>query len=282
MLKETFWRNSVFIPALSLAGLLVLTPYSSLSHAAEDYETSGKEPLVAVPDGKGRNADEPGEKSSFPLNLSITGRVQVGWKITGGDQSGLAEGYQPEHAGFAVPRWRLGVQAEVFEHVWVKVTIGESERRREHNVNLLDAVIHLTYFDFANLIDSFRLQVMLNLGESEGWAKIIANPRITTSDNIAATIKSGTQIPYQVESDEGISYEFKDATISLDVTPHITNDDYIQMKITANKDAPDRSMSPPGIIKNEASTEILVDNGDTFVIGGLNQMLLRTSKGRGI
>jgi hypothetical protein len=92
------------------------------------------------------------EENPFPLNVELHGRVQMAWKMTGGDQSGLQDGYLPQHDGFYIPRWRFGLHAETFENVFINVEVGETDNRRTQEVNLLDANIRLGYFDFANLI----------------------------------------------------------------------------------------------------------------------------------
>lgn len=122
-----------------------------------------------------------------------------------------------------------------------------------------------------NVLDTLQLNFLLSAGETEGLTKIISSPRVMTSDNVEAEIKTGTQIAYTIFSDRGLEAQFKDATISLKVTPHITNDNYIRMKIEAKKDSPDFSVNPPAINTNNAKTEVLVKDGDTIVIGGLNQ-----------
>jgi len=130
---------------------------------------------------------------------------------------------------------------------------------------------------FGNVMDTFQLRAALHAAESEGMTRIVANPRITTSDNIPADIRSGVEIPFPVLTDRGVTTDFRSATISLNVTPHITVDENISMRIRVTNDAVDRSFSPPGKLVNSANTELLVGNGDTFVIGGLNQTEAGTS-----
>ncbi|MFC1852603.1 type IV pilus secretin PilQ [candidate division CSSED10-310 bacterium] len=121
-----------------------------------------------------------------------------------------------------------------------------------------------------NVLDTLQLNFMLTASETEGLTKVISSPRVMTSDNIVAEIKTGTQIAYTVYTDRGLEIQFKDAVISLKVTPHITNDNFVNMKIEAKKNSPDFSVSPPAINTNQAKTEVLVKDGDTIVIGGLN------------
>jgi type IV pilus assembly protein PilQ len=80
-------------------------------------------------------------------------------------------------------------------------------------------------------------------------------------------------IPYQVREESGsFSLKWAKAVLELEVTPHITMDRRISMKIVAKKDSPDYSIvvqGAPAINKKEAGTELLVNNGDTIVIGGI-------------
>jgi type IV pilus assembly protein PilQ len=116
------------------------------------------------------------------------------------------------------------------------------------------------------------INASLKLAEAEGKLKIISSPKVLTMDNTEATIKQGSSIPYQKDEDGTISTTFVDAVLSLTVTPHVTMDDRISMKINATKDAPDFSQAvdgQPAIDKKEATTELLVNNGETIVIGGI-------------
>jgi type IV pilus assembly protein PilQ len=119
-----------------------------------------------------------------------------------------------------------------------------------------------------NLSIDASLQAM----ESRGIGKIISSPKVLTLDNKAAIIKQGTQIPYQTSEEGTVSVTFQDAVLSLEVTPHITMDNRISMLVNITKDAPDTGISvlgQPAISKKEVTTELLVNNGDTVVIGGI-------------
>ena len=103
--------------------------------------------------------------------------------------------------------------------------------------------------------------------------EIISSPRIMTLDNEAALIEQGTDIPYPKLSEEGTTEtEFKQATLSLKVTPHITADESIMMEIDVKKDqasAARFALDTPGIDSRSATTKVLVRNGHTVVIGGI-------------
>lgn len=119
--------------------------------------------------------------------------------------------------------------------------------------------------------DSLLLDVQLSALESSGKGKIVSNPKVITSDNQPAKISQGQQIPYQIQTQNGPQTEFKDAVLSLEVTPHVTKDGNIRLKIKATKDRPIQIPgSPiPGIDKKEAVSEVLIKDGDTAVLGGI-------------
>ncbi len=121
---------------------------------------------------------------------------------------------------------------------------------------------------------STSLDIQLKAMERSGKIRLVSNPRIATLDNEEASIKSGTRIPYQTTDDEGNpSTNFVDAMIDLTVTPQITPDNTITMKIIAAKSEPDWSnavLGAPAISTRTAKTSLIVKDGDTAVIGGLN------------
>ena len=118
-----------------------------------------------------------------------------------------------------------------------------------------------------------NLNMRLSAMEDAGYAKIISAPRIMTLDNREATISQGTSIPISVVSAAGVQTIFVDATLELTVTPHVTPDGNVRMAIEATKNEPDfqntGAQGDPTIIQNQAETELLVDDGDTTVIGGI-------------
>ncbi len=130
-------------------------------------------------------------------------------------------------------------------------------------------------FTFGNLTNSFLLDLQLSAMEQTGEGKIISSPKVTTLDNTQAKIQQGLSIPYQTVSQMGTQTQFIDAVLSLEVTPHITANGSIIMKIKAEKNAPDTSIlsasGVPSISKKEADTQVLVKNGETTVIGGIYQ-----------
>ncbi len=122
-------------------------------------------------------------------------------------------------------------------------------------------------------VGSYLLQLELSAMQSEGKGEVISSPRVITSDQNKATIKQGVEIPYQEATSSGAtSVSFKEAVLKLDVTPHITPDDRIRMDLEINKDSPDFSRSVlgvPPLDTRKIETTVLVDNGETIVLGGV-------------
>jgi type IV pilus assembly protein PilQ len=122
------------------------------------------------------------------------------------------------------------------------------------------------------LDEQFNLELRLEAAESSGDGKVISSPRVVTLDNREATIKQGVAIPFQTFENGDAQLEFIDAVLQLKVTPHITADRSIIMKVDVQRNAPEVTPNPtgsPSIAKNEAKTETLVKDGQTLVIGGI-------------
>ncbi len=120
--------------------------------------------------------------------------------------------------------------------------------------------------------DNFLLDLQLSAMEAEGQGEVISNPRVLTSNQKAAYIETGTEIPYQESTSSGAtSTSFKKAVLSLQVTPQITPDDRIFLDLVVNKDSVGEETSDgiPTIDTNEIGTQVLVDNGETLVLGGV-------------
>jgi type IV pilus assembly protein PilQ len=117
------------------------------------------------------------------------------------------------------------------------------------------------------------LQLELSAMQQEGKGEVISSPRLITSDQNPASIKQGVEIPYQEASASGAtSVSFKEAVLKLEVTPHITPDDRIRMDLQINKDSPDFSRALndiPPVDTRRIQTSVLVDNGETVVLGGV-------------
>ena len=124
------------------------------------------------------------------------------------------------------------------------------------------------------LRDNLRLDLSLSALEASGKGKVVSSPKVVTIDNKEALIEQGTQIPYSTVSASGTNTQFVDATLSLKVTPHITPEGSIIMKLEAKNDSQGETgaTGQPAINKKKATTEVLVRDGETAVIGGILQV----------
>ncbi len=120
---------------------------------------------------------------------------------------------------------------------------------------------------------AFNLNLRLSALESTGQIRILSSPRISTMDNVEATISQGVSIPISVVSAQGVQTQFVDASLNLTVKPHVTNEGTVIMKVSVTRNEPDfgntGARGDPSILKKEARTEMLVRDGDTAVIGGI-------------
>jgi type IV pilus assembly protein PilQ len=141
-------------------------------------------------------------------------------------------------------------------------------------------------FTFFRLFGSSvaALNAQLEASEELGDVKIISSPRILTLDNKKAKIKQGVEFAYlERDTAGGSSVKFKDIDLLLEVTPHVTPDKRISMTIylTKNDIAGLTSTGVPTLATNEAETELLVNNNDTVVIGGVVKTT-KTHKNNGL
>jgi len=116
------------------------------------------------------------------------------------------------------------------------------------------------------------LNAQLTAMETRGEGKIISSPKIMTLDGIKAQISQGVEYPFLERDSSGLAtVKFKDIELKLEVTPMVTPDDRILMKINISKDdvAEITADGTPSISSNEAQTELLVNDGNTIVIGGI-------------
>ncbi|MEI6826204.1 MAG: type IV pilus secretin PilQ [Desulfuromonadales bacterium] len=122
---------------------------------------------------------------------------------------------------------------------------------------------------FGKLASNLKVDARLNAAAGAGMIKIISSPKVATLNHKPAKISQGQQIPYQnTTSTAGAVTAFVAATLSLEVTPHINANGTIMMKIDAKNDAPGTG-SPPPINTKQATTEMLLRDGETTVIGGI-------------
>jgi len=144
------------------------------------------------------------------------------------------------------------------------------------DLNVVDlGVASATASTFAIGIDTadYVLDLELSAMESDGRAEIISQPRVITADGQTAKIQAGTEIPYEQASASGATtITFKEAVLKLEVTPQITPDDRILMDLIISKDAVGEIINNiPTINTNQLETQVLVNNGETIVLGGIFQ-----------
>ena len=129
-------------------------------------------------------------------------------------------------------------------------------------------------------IGSYLLQLELSAMEVEGKGEVVSSPRVITSNQHTAMIEQGTEIPYEEATSSGAtSVSFKKAVLSLEVTPQITPNDRIIMDLSIKKDSVGTIYrSVPSIDTREVNTQVLVDNGETVVLGGVYEQTVTDSK----
>ena len=129
----------------------------------------------------------------------------------------------------------------------------------------------------AGSLENGLLKVRLSAAENEGRVRTLSAPKVATLDNQEAEIRQGTQVPYTtVDSSGRTVVAFQDAFIRMKVTPHITNDRRVSMKVEAERTFPGDRIDFAGgfafvLNQRKATTNVLVSNGATIVIGGLMQ-----------
>lgn len=139
---------------------------------------------------------------------------------------------------------------------------------------------------FSILGADYLVDLELSALQTEGNGEVLSNPRVVTADNQEAVIKQGREIPYTVPSSGSgpATTEFKEAVLELKVTPKITPDDRISMKLAIKKDEQGQLVPQagggfvPSIDKREVTTNVLVNNGETVVLGGVFEQ--NKSKGK--
>ncbi|SCY25218.1 type IV pilus secretin PilQ [Thiohalorhabdus denitrificans] len=122
-----------------------------------------------------------------------------------------------------------------------------------------------------HIANNTTLDLELSAIEAEGNGKIISSPRVVTSNQQEATIKQGTEIPYQEATSSGATnISFQEAVLSLGVTPQITPDGSLILDVEASNDSvAQNTAAGPAIDTEEVETQVLVDDGETLVIGGI-------------
>jgi type IV pilus assembly protein PilQ len=127
-------------------------------------------------------------------------------------------------------------------------------------------------FSFANILDTFRLDVALSALETSGNGRIISSPRVTTQNNQPAEIIQGRQIPVQTVANFTVTTRYVNAALELKATPQITAEGTIIMTVEIQNNAADFANlvnGIPPITTQSAKTTVMVPDGGTTVIGGI-------------
>ncbi|MCU7937895.1 MAG: hypothetical protein KZQ64_13965 [gamma proteobacterium symbiont of Bathyaustriella thionipta] len=127
---------------------------------------------------------------------------------------------------------------------------------------------------FGLLNSGYLVDLEISASQIEGTSELISSPRVVTTNGTAAKIKAGNEVPYLEQNENGNTVAFKDAVLSLEVTPLIIPGNKVHMELKINKDEVDTLVpigigSAPSIATKEIETSVLVDNGDTVVLGGI-------------
>ncbi|PMR70573.1 type II and III secretion system protein [Halomonas heilongjiangensis] len=174
-------------------------------------------------------------------------------------------------------RFRMGGAAsgENPQQIWFDPVEDELVRRERGGLAVDlggDGRDPLTSFAFGYLSGDILLDLELRALESENKSQTISQPRVITANQRTAVIKQGQEIPYQEATSSGATnVQFKEAVLSLEVTPQITPDNRIIMDLVINNDtiADQVFGGVPAIDTNQIETQVLVDNGETVVLGGI-------------
>ena len=145
------------------------------------------------------------------------------------------------------------------------------------NVNLGTAGATAGSIAFAVLSGGTLIDLEISALQAENEGEIISSPRVITADRHKAHIEQGVEIPYLSASSSGATQvQFKKAVLSIEVTPQITPDDRVIMDLAVNNDSVgDIFAGIPSIDTREVATQVLVNNGDTVVLGGIYEQIKR-------
>ncbi len=128
-------------------------------------------------------------------------------------------------------------------------------------------------FTFGNISGNLQTNLRLSAAEDTGEVRIISAPKIVTLDNTQAQIEQGVQIPISQVSAQGVNTRYVNATLALRVTPHVTNEGAVLLEVQVQKNEADfvntGARGDPTILTKQARSRMLVNDGDTAVIGGI-------------
>lgn len=164
---------------------------------------------------------------------------------------------------------------------------GKTTNPTDLNVNLpatstTGAAVSALALTLFRLPAGFLLNLELSAAEADGKTKVISSPRVITANQTPATFDFGEEIPYLTATSSGAnSVQFKKATLGINVTPQVTPDDKISMDIEVTNDSRGKDTTAgPAINTNKVKTKVLVDNGETAVLGGFYKETKKDSNER--
>jgi type IV pilus assembly protein PilQ len=197
--------------------------------------------------------------STFIRNLGI----QWGWR-------GVADPFYGNQTSIQFPNKILLDGAQIPQGI---VTKGIGGPLGGYAINLpAPAFSTVAGFSFANILDTFRLDMAISALETAGEGRIISSPKVTTQNNQAAEIVQGRQIPVQTVANFTVTTRYVNAALELKATPQITAEGTIIMTLELNNNAADFANlvnGIPPITTQSAKTTVMIPDGGTTVIGGI-------------
>jgi type IV pilus assembly protein PilQ len=176
--------------------------------------------------------------------------------------------------GGAVPG-ELGISADNSGPGGLSSAAGIGLPGRGYAVNLPASAFNTGIgISMGNILGSFNLDVALTALERQGRGRLLSTPKVTTQNNKQAEIKQGVQIPIQTLANNTVTVRFKDAVLTLKVTPQITDAGTVILELEVENNSPDyanRVNGIPPINTQSAKTIVLVKDGATAVVGGIYQ-----------
>jgi type IV pilus assembly protein PilQ len=161
---------------------------------------------------------------------------------------------------------------------------GDAENQAANVVNLgVPAASSALGVALGSINGAVNLDVALSALERQGQGRILSTPRVSTQNNVEAEITQGVQVPIQTVANNTVTVSFKDAALTLKVTPQITAANTVIMQISVENASPDYSRAInniPPIDTQRAATRVIVSDGDTTVIGGIYVSQQQTAQDR--
>ena len=183
--------------------------------------------------------------------------------------------------GGAVPN-TFGIPADNLGPGGLSSDAGIGNSSRGYAVNLPASAFNTGIgISMGNILGSFNLDVALTALERQGRGRLLSTPKVTTQNNKSAEIKQGVQIPIQTLANNTVTVSFKDAVLTLKVTPQITDAGTVILELEVENNSADyanRVNGIPPINTQSAKTIVLVKDGATAVVGGIYQSSETTTK----